>query len=177
MLAILFGLAGVGKNYTGEIFADMCRGFFWDADRALTPAMQRYIEEKRHFTPEMVDDFCQQVVSHVHALQKTQTRLVVAQAFYRERHRRQIQAAFPEAHFIHVTATEAIILRRLQQRGHAVDVSYALGMRHAFELPLLPHEVISNHQEGPTAVRTQILQLKAYSGLNGSTSNTVTTTP
>lgn len=176
MLAILFGLAGVGKNYTGEILARACDGFFWDADEVLTPLMKQYIQEKRHFSSDMIDDFCQCIISRVRVLQETRPRLVIAQAFYREAHRRQLWAAFPQAQFIHVAADDAIVLRRIAQRGHTVDVNYALGMRHAFESPQLPHTVIWNNQEGPLAVEAQIRPLKAQLGLNGATGDTVAAT-
>ena len=56
MLIILFGLSGAGKNFSGEILAEMLGAFFWDADLVVPSRMQKAIKQQKPITQSMRDD-------------------------------------------------------------------------------------------------------------------------
>jgi len=144
MLIFLFGHPGVGKNYVGETLASHLGFYFWDADLALTTNMQSYIANKQVFTQEMRDNFVQIIIKNTGELLKKHPDLVIAQALYKEKNRRQLAAAFPEALFIWIKASRKNILTRLKLRNNAVDQSYAEKVQSQFEEPLLSHKIIMN---------------------------------
>ena len=86
--------------------------------------------------------------------------MVVTQALYKEKNRKWLHEAFPEALFIWVKASPTNISKRLQNRLQTVNVTgdYALQLSANFETPELPHWSLTN-DEDRNAV---ILQLKRF---------------
>jgi len=147
MLIILFGLAGSGKNFVGEILAKQFNYYFWDADRSLPEEVQQSIREKKSFTQSMRNQITDMVIQETTKLLLTHQKLVVAQALYKEANREMLRQTFPDALFIHVQADQQIILQRLKQRGGIVDKEYAKAIAANFEEPHLRHEKIINNKD------------------------------
>lgn len=147
MLIILFGLAGSGKNFVGEILANHFGYYFWDADAILPVNMQDSIKQKKAFTQTMRDEFTQALIKKIHELFITHKKLVIAQALYKECNREMIQNEFPDAIFILVKADPKIISHRIKNRKSVVDEEYAKKIQSNFEMPLLKHNVIDNNSD------------------------------
>jgi gluconokinase len=146
MLVFLFGHPGAGKNYVGEILSKHFGYYFWDADLALTAEMKACIANQEVFTQNMRDGFTQIIIENTNRL-CLNPNVVVAQAFFKEKNRRQIAMAFPEAKFILIEANPQTILTRLQLRGNAVDSAYAEKIRAQFEMPRLLYQSLSNNTD------------------------------
>lgn len=161
MLLILFGMLGSGKNYIGEILSDGYGMTFYDADRDLPPEMREAIR-KREIVPDTVrDHFFDIVVARLAELQEQAPDLVCAQALYKEKHREQIQRAFPETRFILVESTPELVAERLAHRQDGfVDAEYARKIAPLFDPPQIAHSVIVN-VAGKAEVTQQIDQILA----------------
>ncbi|MHB1947156.1 MAG: shikimate kinase [Gammaproteobacteria bacterium] len=147
MLIILFGLAGAGKSYAGEILANHFNYYFWDADGALPEKMRESVHNKQAFTQEMRDEFISLMIDKIKDLCETHQNLVVSQALYKETNRNEIKKYFPDALFIHVKSDPAIVLQRLKDRNDWVDPTYADQIAANFEEPQLPHKILINNQD------------------------------
>ena len=161
MLIIVFGLPGVGKNYVAETLVEHEQFYFYDADDDLTPAMKTAIQQQQIYTTEMRDEYFAQVVANIKQLQHTHSRLIVAQALAKNRHRNFIQAHFPQATFLWIQADPILMENRLRTRDSdiVVSVEYARKIQHIFETPDLPHQIIHNNA-GPESILQQFHQLK-----------------
>ena len=155
MIIFLFGLLGCGKNYVGKIFAEF--GFhLYDADQDLTPRMKSAIANHQVFTEQMRDEYFDIVIRKVAELQKNHRDLVVAQALFKNKHRRKILNAFPDAKFIWVQCAPELIRDRLTARAnHIAGKSYGKLVNSHFELPTIPCEVLMNN-DGREEVLEQI---------------------
>jgi gluconate kinase len=160
MLIILFGLAGSGKNFVGDILAKQFNYYFWDADRSLPEEVQQSIREKKSFTQSMRNQITDMVIQETTKLLLTHQKLVVAQALYKEANREMLRQKFPDALFIHVQADPEIILQRLKQRGSVVDQEYARTIAINFEEPHFRHEKIINNKDEKT-ILTQLVSILA----------------
>lgn len=147
MIYILFGLAGAGKNYVGNILKDKFECHFWDADEALPEEMKKCISEKKPFTQDMRDKFSNIIVSNIQQLKiKHHDRpLIIAQALYKERNRLQISHQIPGVIFVKIDADTSVIQQRLVKRDYGIDKDYAKKISVNFEEPKLPHVVIVNN--------------------------------
>jgi gluconate kinase len=135
MLVILFGLAGSGKNYIGEIFKKHLNAFFWDADEVLTEEMLDCIKEGRSFTEEMRETYCNLVIEHIDEICLEHEHVVVSQAFYKEKNRQQVLSEHPECFFLQVNVGLPLLQQRLYERNNAVDKNYAAKISSNFEIP------------------------------------------
>jgi gluconate kinase len=147
MLIILFGLSGTGKNFIGKILATRHGFHFIDADTMLPDDMKSSIEARKPFTQEQRDQFTQIIIKNIASLIHAHKNLVIAQALYKEKNRREIHAAFPDAKFIQVEATTKTILSRLSSRHNWITTSYAEKIASLFEPPSLIHGKIVNEVE------------------------------
>src|SRR5687767_12930795 len=144
MLIFLFGHPGVGKNYVGDVLEQHFDYYFWDADLALTTEMKEYIHKKQIFTQEMRDQFVQIIIKEIAKLLETHKNLVVAQALYKEKNRKQLAKIFPDAKFILIQAQSDNIIARLKRRNNTIDQAYAEMIQSQFEKPLISHSLIIN---------------------------------
>lgn len=155
MLVILFGLAGSGKTFVGELMQQELGYYFWDADQALTLDMRERISKKQPFTQAMRDKFTQSVIKHIKSLRESYPKLVVAGALYKEKNRKMMQNQFKDAVFIQVQANLPLIIERLEAREYGIDEHYAQQIIVNFEEPTLPHYVLSNNAD-KTALLAQL---------------------
>jgi len=145
MLIILFGLAGSGKNFVGEIFQSEF-GFDWlDGDDYLTADMQLAIEQQQSFTQNMRDEFTQELIKKITEKKINSENLVVTQALYKEKNREQIISAFPEAKLIQVVAEDEQMQSRIQDRNNNISFFYAEKIKHNFEVPRSITKKIKNN--------------------------------
>lgn len=147
MLIVLFGLSGAGKSYIGQLLAQHTNLYFWDADEALTEDMHNCLLNNRSFTQAMRDHFVDIVIENIKKLQKTYPHLVVAQALYKNKNRKQILNTFLDTHFVEIEVNNDIIEQRLRQRVNSINPDYAHLIRRHFESPTHPHWVINNNNK------------------------------
>lgn len=96
------------------------------------------------------------MIGRVGRLKESHRDLVVAQALFKNKHRRKILNAFPEAKFIWVRCEPKLIGERLTVRAnHIAGKSYGDLVNSQFELPTIPCEVLMNN-DGREAVFEQI---------------------
>src|SRR5688572_15751898 len=128
MLLVLFGVPGAGKSYVGHILQDSFGFTFHDADHDLPDDVRHALANKLPVTDDMRDRFFARVIAstaRLRAMLETPSdespqdsdsplpegeglgvrvrpceRLVIAQAFMKERHRRLILDHFPDAQFV-----------------------------------------------------------------------------
>jgi len=143
MLIILFGLAGSGKNFVGEIFHQHPFSFeFMDGDHYLTQEMRDAIASKQSFTQDMRDQFTEELIDKIS--KSNAENLVVASAFYKEKNRQQLLAAFPDAKLILIEADLDHIQNRLLERND-IGPDYAKKIKINFEQPIDFHGTILNN--------------------------------
>jgi gluconate kinase len=158
MLIYLFGLPAAGKNYVGQVLADAFGFTFYDGDLDLTPEMRDAVREERPFSDAMRDRFYAALIERIAILREEYTALAFCQATFKERHRRQIAAAFPDVVFVWVVADEATRLARLARGDNPVTVEYARRIAAFFEPPVHPHYIIVN-EGGREEVVDQLAEL------------------
>lgn len=131
----LFGLAGAGKNYVGDLLGKELGLAVYHADVDLTDEMRVAISEKRQFTDDMRNRYFEVVTDAIQSRLKLQSPLIVTQATYKARHRNFLEERLPGVFFIWIDAPEDVILKRLSARGDSVTPEYASKMRANFEAP------------------------------------------
>lgn len=161
MLIILFGPPGSGKNYVADVLREDFGYCVYDADDDLTPAMLRNVAENRLHTDEERDEYVRGVIARLAGLVGRHPKLVVTHAFTKERSRRQVREAFPEARWVLVQADPLVVERRLLARPrHVVPRDYGMWLLSAFECPETEHEVLVN-DAGREEVVEQLRRLGA----------------
>ena len=142
----LYGLAGAGKNYAGDLIGRETSRFIYHADIDLTAEMRDALAEKKLFTIAMLDTYFVIVADRIHDLCLTHPAgLVVTQATYRHRHSDYLRATVPGIDMVCVTAADDVIVRRLVSRGDMVAPDYAELMKVKFEAPQPGDHVIVNN--------------------------------
>lgn len=159
-LLYLFGLPAAGKNYVGHVLAETFGYTFYDGDLDLTPEMRDAVRDERPFSDAMRDRYYATLIERIAALRADHPALAFGQATFKERHRRLIAAAFPDAVFVWVVADEATRLARLARGDNPVTVEYARRIAAFFEPPAHPHYVIVN-EDGREEVVWQLATLLA----------------
>ena len=107
------------------------------------------------------DSFYTALVERIAALRRDHPDLAFCQATFKERHRAQIAAAFPDVVYVLVQADEAVRLARLAHGGNPVTVAYAQRIAAFFEPPQHPHVIIRN-EGGRDEVVEQLWRLLAW---------------
>jgi gluconate kinase len=110
----LFGLMGCGKSHAGRLLAQHHGFFFKDGDDLLTPSMNLAIAEKRQFTDAMRDEYFAVIADYVLAEAPKHERIVVAQAAYKERHRRYLQSRISGLKLVWIDTPHSVCVGRLQ---------------------------------------------------------------
>jgi gluconate kinase len=155
-LWVAFGLPGAGKTYAARVFEEF--GFkMHDGDDDLPDAMRSAIAVSQPINDSMRDLFFSQIIASAEHLWPEYPQLVIAQTFIKEKYRHQFSDTFPAARFVLVEADLAVRERRLARRTHQVlDPDYVRKMDRIFELPHIPHQVISNNEDGDAHLTRQI---------------------
>lgn len=135
MLYFFFGLAGSGKTYAGQRFAQEYGYHFEDADQWLTPEMQEAIQKAQPFTQAMRDRYFEIIIEKIMLLQKEYPDLVIAQACYKEKNRQQLREAFSDIQFVLINASKETLVRRLLIRKSEATLEYANQIAKQFESP------------------------------------------
>lgn len=157
MLLVFFGLPGAGKSYAARVVAREFNLMFHDGDDDLPASMRAAIASSQPITDDQRDEFFTALIAHVRHIRAGGVPLAVAQTFIKDRHRRQMLDAFPEARFILIEAGQAVRERRLANRtaGAHLEPGYARRMAGIFEPPVIPFTVISNDQDGTAEIIEQ----------------------
>ena len=163
MLLVFFGLPGAGKTYAARVTARAFNLRFHDGDDDLPESMRAAIAASQAITDAQRDEFFARLIAHVRALRAKGYPLAVAQTFIKEKYRRQVLDAFPEARFILVEAADATRERRLANRsaGAHLEPGYARRMAAIFEPPIIPHAVLSNDGSGSSDLIARMTSLLA----------------
>ncbi|AIF80974.1 hypothetical protein I862_02055 [endosymbiont of Acanthamoeba sp. UWC8] len=86
MIIFLFGLAGAGKSYAGEVISKHLKYKFIDADNWLPAPMLEAITSKQPFTQEMRDGFTEIIIQNTqNMINNKDEGLVITQALYKEK--------------------------------------------------------------------------------------------
>jgi len=147
-IIFLFGLAGAGKTYCGNVISSRLGYFCYDLDVDCTPEMREAIAAGRTFTDKMRDDFFAIVNKRIGELKAVHPRLLVMQAAYKERHRAMVLSQHPGLSMVWVDAPDDLIRKRLQARGDTVSAEYASVIRANFEPPAGGLRLINDVSDG-----------------------------
>jgi gluconokinase len=131
----LFGLAGAGKSYVGDLIAKHFNLEVYHADADLLPEMREAIKQKQAFTDRMRDRYFEVVAKKINERIKTGDSLVVTQAAYKKRHRDYLAQQVQDIKFIYIKSPDELIFSRLLKRGDHVTADYAQVLRVNFEAP------------------------------------------
>jgi gluconokinase len=140
----LFGVAGVGKTYSGEAVSERLGMVSYDLDQDMTPAMRAAIDQGKPFTDEIRDEFFEVVCQRISALKAQHPQCVFMQGAYRQKHRDRVRHTHPDVVFVLVDAPEELTLQRLHGRGNKVSREYAATLRTSFEAPAAATPVLLN---------------------------------
>ena len=146
-LFILFGPAGVGKNFVGEQLRDHFGFHFYDADSDLTEPMVEAIQKKEVFSDELRNRYFDIVSKRTAHLRKEHSKLVVAQAFGAEQNRLDFKKMFPDVTFVLIKAEKSLVEQRIIERNDWVDVEFCRKIWNTFQTPQLVHEVLDNNDD------------------------------
>ena len=136
LATILFGTAGSGKSFLGELIESRLGMLHYELDQHLTPAMQSAISNGREFTDEMRDEYFVYLVPYIKDILKAHPRCVFTQAVYKERHRRYLVEQIPELEPVWITAPLELIAERLMAREEGISSDYARKIQANFEPPM-----------------------------------------
>ena len=154
MKLLLFGKIGSGKSYVGELFQREFDLAYHDADHDLPGAMKEAIRNHQTITEEMRDDFVKSIINRIHQLSQEHQHFCIAQALFKNRHRLQIRAAFPELQMVWVRSDESLTDARLEKRtGHVASQYYAQMVNPNFEEPTHNHLLIENTGDDSSLLR------------------------
>lgn len=166
MFLYLFGLSAAGKNYVGRVLQETFGFTFYDGDLDLTDELREAVRKQQPFTEEMRDRYYAVIVQRIAELRRETRFLAFGQATFKERHRRQILAAYPDAVFVLVTADFSLRMERLRRGSNPVTAEYAQRIDQFFEPP--QHPCYTIHNSGTRAdVAGQCLDLLSELALTG----------
>lgn len=135
MLIYLYGLAGSGKDFVGGVLRDSFGFTFYDGDRDLTEELREAIRTEQPFTDAMRDRYYAVIIERIGRLRNDFPFLAFGQATFKERHRRQIMAAYPDVNLVLVTADFALRMERLRRDDRLIPAGYARRIDAYFEPP------------------------------------------
>ena len=153
MLLYLFGLPAAGKNYVGRVLDEEFGFTFYDGDRDLTAEIRSALKAQQPFTDAMRDRYYAVLIERIGRLRCEHPFLAFGQATFKEKHRLQIAAAFPDITFVLVQADEEVRMARLSRGGNPVSVTYARRIAGFYEPPGHPHYVVTNNGGREEVVR------------------------
>jgi gluconate kinase len=163
MLIVTFGLAASGKTFVSRIIGENFGFHVAEADEWLPENMQHAINAKETFTDSELSGFVDKIIHNITELQNNNCQdIVISQALYRDKNRRQILKAFPDAQFLEISARPETIEKRLLKRNDWVDADYAHSMQQYFE-PMHDARVIDNDSDGEAHVLNQLHEFFKHS--------------
>lgn len=163
-LLVLFGKTGAGKSYAAEIFAQKFGFYLYDADRDLTAEMRQAIANGLTFNDGMRDRYVEILWKKTAELLNENSKVVLAQGLFKNKHRRILMEAFPFAVFVWVDADDRLIEERITKRSGSVTLEYARRINPLFETPDFECEKIINNGGAEELVSevSKIVAKKSY---------------
>jgi gluconate kinase len=143
-ILFLYGLAGSGKSFAGDLLGRMTGVSVYHADIDLTAEMRSAVSEGRPFTEEMRDRYFGIVIERIKRQRELHPHLVVTQAVYKRKHRDYIRQSLPEVRFVCVQASDDVRIQRLIDRGDQITPEYDAVIRVNFEPPAEGDEILWN---------------------------------
>jgi len=161
-IVFLFGLAGSGKTYIGDVLSKEFGIFHYHADDDITPAMRNALDKCQSFTDQMRDDYFELLVGKIRRLQCKHGKLIVSQAVYKQRHRDFLQEELPTMLMVHISCRDDVIQQRLQQRQVGAAIQSVAALKQDFEFPDSGVLQITNNPESESIS----LQLERFDNLS-----------
>lgn len=149
----LYGLAGSGKSFVGDLIGARAGWHVYHADDDLTDEMKQALAERRPFTNPMRDRFFALIVQRVLQLQRQHAHLVVTQAVYKRQHRDYLLAHIPDMHLVCIAADDATIVQRINRRRDGIAIGSAAALRADFEEPAPDARIVDNTADAAHVVR------------------------
>ncbi len=131
----LYGLAGSGKTYVGDLLAKQTGVYHYHADDDITEEMKQALAECRPFTNAMRDDYFRQLIVKVQQLQQQHSGLIVSQAAYKQRHRDWLTQQVDGLLLVQVVADDQVIEQRLKSRQQGASAASVAALKQDFEMP------------------------------------------
>lgn len=156
----LIGLAGVGKNYVGDLIGRLCGHHVYHADDDLPAEMREAVDRNVLWTEEQVEGFHALIRRRARELLEAHPKLVVTQATYFQRYRDLMRETVPDVEFLWITADYDVNVRRIRERSDYVSVEYFEGTLHFFEKPPEETKTLVNNGDDSDIIR----QLVDYYG-------------
>lgn len=159
MVLIVFGLPATGKTFVANIIAK--HGFFfYEGDVDMHEDLLKTIANKQPVTDAQRDIFLNKLITNIKTLSQEHKNLVVAQTFIKEKYRKQLLSAIPDAQFVLVTTDTNVREERLKNRTtYRLDPEYAKRMCELFEKPSIPYISITNTTDGEKEIERQVKDL------------------
>lgn len=145
MILILFGRSGAGKNHIGELLQKEFGFYFYDADELLPEEAKELLINKKHFTEEIRNQITKNLIQKTNMLKEMHPKLVIAQALYKEKNRKEFLLEVPLARLIYVFASLSTTITRIKNRNNSITPEYAIQMDVGFEEPIHPQYTIYNN--------------------------------
>jgi len=158
-LYILFGKAGVGKNYVAKIIVKECKSYFYDGDIDLTEDMITAIKNRKDFTDKMRYTYFERVKNRIAELLNNHNNIVFTQGLFKNKHRIELLREFPFAEFILIESTERLLSKRIKKRNNYISTEYANKINRYFEEPNFICKKITNNL-GEDEILSQIRELE-----------------
>lgn len=143
-ILFLFGVAGSGKSFVGDLIGEQAGWFVYHADDDITNEMRLALKEKRSFTHAMRDQYFPIIVEKILSLQQDHEHLVITQGVYKQRHRDFLSNKIPNMEMIFIDAPDQLISRRLTNRSDGIKSTSAAALRLDFEPPIEGIKTIHN---------------------------------
>lgn len=155
-ILVIFGLPGAGKTFVGKILEKYFAYHFYDGDQDMSQELKDAIVAGT-VTDEMRQKFFDRLIFSVKSLQKDYAKLVISQTFIKEKFREQFLKTFLDAQFILIDTKTHIRENRLLIRDEfRLPIEQWRKMYDLFEIPKLPHKVITNDVDGETEMKAQL---------------------
>lgn len=152
----LIGLAGVGKNYVGDLIGRLYGYHVYHADEDIPLEMQEAVQKNELWTEEQVDGFHAIIRRRTRELLEVHPRVVVTQATYFQRYRDLLREEVPEIEILWIVADHEVNVRRIRERKDYVSVEYFEATLHYFEKPPAHTRAIANNGDDEEIVRQLI---------------------
>jgi len=158
-LIFLYGLAGAGKNFVGQVIAEHSHYYFWDADLILTHEMLIAIKHHELFSKEMRDKYLNLMIKKINVLLYNHANIVVSQALYRQEQRLTLKSLYPTGKFVEVAARHSLIRQRLRCRVVGASYQYAKLIQPYFQSDKNDMVIVNNSNASEILLQVKKLKL------------------
>ncbi len=142
----LYGLAGSGKTYVGDLLAKQTGVYHYHADDDITEEMKQALAECRPFTNAMRDDYFRQLIVKIQQLQQQHSGLIISQAAYKQRHRDWLTQQVDGLLLVQVVSDDQVIEQRLKARQQGASAASVAALKQDFESPPSGSPQLINNQ-------------------------------